>query len=54
MSSVYTIAAGMTLLAIALAIRHDEALAAVAWTGYWLGSFLVVTGTGKLLFLDER
>ena len=53
MSSVIGISAGIALLAVSLATRHSDAPAFVAWITGWLGSLLVIVGTGKLFFLDE-
>ena len=53
MSSVIGISAGMGLLLVALATRNDDAPAFVPWISGWLGSILVIAGTGKLFFLDE-
>jgi hypothetical protein len=52
MSSVIGIAAGMGLLLVSLATRNDDTV--VPWITGWLGVLLVVAGTGKLFFLDER
>jgi hypothetical protein len=53
MSSVIGIAAGMGLLLVSLATRNDDAPAYVPWISGWLGSLLVIVGTGKLFFLDN-
>ena len=54
MNSVIGIAAGIALLAVSLATRHDDAPAFVPWISGWLGSILVIAGTfGKLFFLDD-
>jgi hypothetical protein len=54
MSSVIGIAAGMGLLLVSLATRNDDAPAYVPWISGWLGALLVIAGTGKMFFLDER
>jgi hypothetical protein len=53
MSSVIGIAAGTGLLLVSLAARHTDAPALVAWASSWLGSIMVIVGTGKLLFVDD-
>ena len=53
MSSVIGISAGIALLAVSLVSRHTDAPAFVPWISGWLGSILVIAGTGKLFFLDE-
>jgi hypothetical protein len=53
MTSVIGIAAGMGLLLVSLATRNDDMMFTAAITG-WIGSILVIVGTGKLFFLDER
>ena len=54
MTSIVLIAAGMGLLLVSLATRNDDAPAFVPWISGWLGALLVIGGTGKLFFLDER
>jgi hypothetical protein len=53
MTSVIAIATGITLLAASLATRNEDMMFTAAITG-WLGAILVIVGTGKLFFLDER
>jgi hypothetical protein len=54
MTSVIGIAAGMGLLLVSLAARHTDAPALVAWASSWLGSIMVIVGTGRLFFLEQR
>jgi hypothetical protein len=53
MTSVVVIAIGMALLAVSLATRNDDAPILVPWISGWLGSLLVIGGTGKMFFLDD-
>ena len=53
MTSVVIIVIGMALLAVSLATRNDDAPAFVPWISGWLGSLLVIGGTGKLFFVDD-
>ena len=50
--SVGMIAAGLTLLAVSLAARHNHAPHAVAMIASWAGALLVAAGLGKLLLFD--
>jgi hypothetical protein len=52
-TSVIGIVTGITLLAVSLATRNDDVPAFVPWISGWLGSLLVIVGTGKLLFVDD-
>ena len=53
MSSLVGISAGIVLLTVSLVSRHTDAPAFVPWISSWLGSLLVIAGTGKLFFLDD-
>jgi hypothetical protein len=55
MTSVNVIIVGMMLLAASLATRHMDAPLPIfiAWAGGWIGSILVIVGTGKLFFVDD-
>ena len=49
MSSVI-IAAGIALLLVSLAARNTDAPAFIPWISSWLGSLLVIAGTGRCFF----
>ena len=53
MSGVIAILFGIAFLVVSLGARHSDAPAFIAWASSWLGSVLVIAGTGKLFFLDE-
>jgi hypothetical protein len=38
---------------VSLGARHSDAPAYIPWISGWLGSILVIVGTGKLLFVDD-
>ena len=54
MTSTTTIAdGGVVLLAVSLAMGHAEHHL-INWATFLLGSVLVIVGSGRLFFLDER
>jgi hypothetical protein len=56
MSSVNVIIWGMLFLAVSLVAYHFEQTEldiVVKWAGGWIGSIMVIVGTGKLLFVDD-
>jgi hypothetical protein len=52
MSSVIAILFGIAFLVVSLGARHSDTPEFIAWASGWIGSILVVVGTGKLFFLD--
>lgn len=53
MTSVVTVAVGVALLIISLAMGH-AGYHLINWVTFLLGSIMVVVGSGRLFFLDER
>lgn len=52
MTSVVTIAVGLALLTISLAMGHAE-YHLINWATFLLGSIMVVVGTGQMFFLER-
>ena len=53
MNSGIAILFGIAFLVVSLGARHSDAPAVIAWASSWLGSIMVIVGTGKLFFLDK-
>jgi hypothetical protein len=53
MTSVIGILFGIAFLVVSLGARHSDAPEFIAWASSWLGSVLVIVGTGKLFFVDD-
>jgi hypothetical protein len=56
MTSVNIIIVGMIWLAGSLIAAHSEPTTPhiiLQWAGGWIGSIMVIVGTGKLLFVDD-
>ena len=53
MTSVVITAVGMALLVVSLGLRHTDGPALMTWISSWLGSALVIVGTGSLFFLER-